>query len=48
MAETNVEKLVRLAPKLTDEEQKKLNSLFRAYIFRRNGTGEVWTTCCGK
>lgn len=48
MAETNEEKLVRLAPALTDEEQKKLNSLFRAYIFRRNGTGEVWTTCCGK
>lgn len=46
MAETNVEKLVRLAPALTDEEQKKVNGMFRAYIFRRNGTGEVWTTCC--
>ena len=48
MTETNADKLVRLAPKLTDEEQRRINRLFRAYIFRRSGTGEVWTTCCGK
>ena len=42
--ETNAEKLVRLAPKLTESEKKQINSLFQAYIFRRSKTGEVWTT----
>lgn len=45
--ETNAEKLVRLAPKLTENEKKQINDLFRAYIFRRSKTREVWTTCCG-
>lgn len=45
--ETKAEKLVRLAPKLTENEKKQINDLFRAYIFRRSKTGEVWTTCCG-
>lgn len=45
--ETNAEKLVRLAPKLTENEKKQINDLFQAYIFRRSKTGEVWTTCCG-
>lgn len=45
--ETNAEKLVQLAPKLTKDEKKKINALFRAYIFRRSKTREVWTTCCG-
>lgn len=45
--ETNAEKLVRLAPKLTEREKKQINDRFQAYIFRRSKTGEVWTTCCG-
>lgn len=45
--ESNAEKLVRLAPKLTESERKRINDLFQAYIFRRSKTGEVWTTCCG-
>lgn len=45
--ETKEEKLVWLAPKLTENEKKQINDLFRAYIFRRSKTGEVWTTCCG-
>lgn len=48
MAETNGEKLVRLAPALTDGEKKQINAMFRPYIFRRSKTGEVWTSCCGK
>lgn len=45
--ESNAEKLVRLAPKLTEREKKEINARFQAYIFRRSKTGEVWTTCCG-
>lgn len=45
--ESNAEKLVRLAPKLTEREKKQINAQFQAYIFRRSKTGEVWTTCCG-
>lgn len=45
--ESNAEKLVRLAPKLTEREKKQINARFQAYIFRRSKTGEVWTTCCG-
>lgn len=45
--ETKAEKLVRLAPKLTESEKKQINGLFQAYIFRRSKTREVWTTCCG-
>lgn len=41
MSESNAEKLVRLAPKLTESEKKQINGLFRAYIFRRSKTGEV-------
>lgn len=47
MAETNEEKLVRLAPALTESEKKQINGRFKSYIFRRSKTGEVWTTCCG-
>ena len=47
MSESNAEKLVRLAPKLTEREKKQINARFQAYIFRRSKTGEVWTTCCG-
>lgn len=45
--ETNAEKLVRLAPKLTEREKKQINARFQTYIFRRSKTREVWTTCCG-
>lgn len=45
--ESNAEKLVRLAPKLTESEGKRINARFQAYIFRRSKTREVWTTCCG-
>lgn len=45
--ESNAEKLVWLAPKLTEREKKQINARFQAYIFRRSKTGEVWTTCCG-
>lgn len=41
------EQLARLAPRLTDRELREINGLFRAYIFRRSRTGEVWTSCCG-
>lgn len=42
------EELVRLAPELSDPEKLAINALFRAFLFKRNSTGEVWTTCCRK
>ena len=45
--EKRTEQLARLAPQLTDEEQRQINGLFPAYIFRRRRSGEVWTSCCG-
>lgn len=42
------EELVRLAPELNDPEKLAINALFRAFLFKRNSTGEVWTTCCRK
>ena len=38
--------LERLAPKPTAQEMEQVNGLFRHFIFKRNGTGEIWTTCC--
>ena len=38
----------RLAPPLNDREKLAINGLFRAFLFKRNSTGEVWTTCCRK
>lgn len=46
-AKKRTEQLARLAPRLTDRELREINGLFRAYIFRRSRTGEVWTSCCG-
>lgn len=40
--------LVRLAPELNDPEKLAINALFRAFLFKRNSNGEVWTTCCRK
>ncbi len=42
------DELVRLAPELNDQEKLAINALFRAFLFKRNSTGEVWTTCCRK
>ena len=42
------EDLVHLAPALNDPEKLAINALFRAFLFKRNSTGEVWTTCCRK
>ena len=42
------EELVRLAPELSDPEKLAINALFRAFLFKRNSSGEVWTTCCRK
>lgn len=39
-------KMERLAPPLNDREKLAINGLFRAFLFKRNSTGEVWTTCC--
>ena len=38
--------LERLAPKPTAQEMEQVNDLFRHFIFKRNGRGEIWTTCC--
>nr|DAT60197.1 MAG TPA: PcfJ like protein [Caudoviricetes sp.] len=41
-----VAQLERLAPKLTAQEMEQVNDLFRHFIFKRSGKGEIWTTCC--
>lgn len=38
--------LERLAPKPTAQEMEQVNDLFRHFIFKRSGKGEIWTTCC--
>ena len=38
--------LVRLAPKPTAQEMEQVNDLFRHFLFKRCGKGEIWTTCC--
>jgi hypothetical protein len=42
------QKLVKAAPSLTAEELDRINGTFRAFIFRRSKTRELWTTCCGR
>ena len=37
-----------MAPALNDQEKLAINALFRAFLFKQNSTGEVWTTCCRK
>ena len=41
-------KLAALAPKLTDKELAEANRQYQSYIFRRNRTRELWTSCCGR
>lgn len=36
----------RLAPKPTAQEMEQVNDLFRHFLFKRCGKGEIWTTCC--
>lgn len=36
------------APKLRKKDVDAINALFTAYVFRRQKTGEIWTTCCRK
>lgn len=36
----------RLAPKPTPQEAEEVNGLFRHFLFKRVGKGEIWTTCC--
>lgn len=38
--------LERLAPKPTPQEVEEVNGLFRHFLFKRCGKGELWTTCC--
>lgn len=38
--------LERLAPKPTAQEMEAVNGLFRHFLFKRSGKGEIWTTCC--
>ena len=40
--------LERLAPKPTAQEMEEVNRLFRHFLFKRTGKGEIWTTCCRK
>jgi len=42
------ENLVKAAPPLTSDELDAINANFRAFIFRRSKTRELWTTCCGR
>ena len=48
MMEKNTEDFLKLAPKLTEEDVRRINGTFRGFIFRRRKTGELWTSCCGK
>ena len=38
--------LERLAPKPSAREVEAVNGLFRHFLFKRCGKGEIWTTCC--
>lgn len=41
-----VAQMERLAPKPTPQEVEEVNGLFRHFLFKRCGKGELWTTCC--
>ena len=34
------------SPKPTAQEMEAVNGLFRHFLFKRCGKGEIWTTCC--
>ena len=40
------ERLASIAPPLNDGEAEAINALFSAYLFRKNSTGELWSSCC--
>ena len=40
--------LVARAFPLSEENLQEINGLFRAYLFRRGSTGEIWSSCCGR
>jgi len=42
------EKFLASAPKLRKKDVDAINDLFTAYVFRREKTGEIWTSCCRK
>ena len=44
----DADKLMAAMPSLNDVELEEANSYFKAYIFRRKKTRELWTTCCGR
>lgn len=46
-AEKLRDELLKGAPELSEEEKRKMNGIFQAYIFRIRRTKEVWTSCCG-
>lgn len=48
MGSNDMPDLVRRAPKLRREDIREINGTFRAFIFRRRRTGELWTSCCGR
>ena len=37
---------LRRAPKFRKRDIDDINAMFDSYIFRRESTGEIWTTCC--
>ena len=41
-------KLAKAAPPLLESELAEMNKKYRAFIFRRSKTRELWTTCCGR
>ena len=43
-----IEWLVSHAPELTEEDMRKVNAQYTSYLFRRNRTGELFTSCCGQ
>ena len=40
--------LVSHAPALTQEDLREVNRQYTSYLFRKNKTGELWTSCCGQ
>lgn len=48
MMDERIEKLLKAAPPLREEDLTKINALYPAYLFRRRRTREIWTSCCGR
>lgn len=46
MEKQRIEELQNSAPAIRDIDRDAVNGLFRAYIFRRAKTREIWTSCC--